>query len=61
MIGCNSFITHCLDMKLRTYFADILIIIVAKFQLKLVHNKLANFMKFIFCVFKVLQCIIVGS
>ena len=30
--GCNSFITHYLYMKFKTYFADILIIMVAKFQ-----------------------------
>ena len=31
-MGDNSFITHHFNMKFKLYFADILIIIVAKFQ-----------------------------
>ena len=32
LIGCNFFITHYFKMKFKIYFADILILIVAKFQ-----------------------------
>ena len=48
-------------MKLKTYFADVLMFIVAKTQ-KIDTLKIKYFfINFIFCVFKVFQCTALGA
>ena len=47
-------------MKLKTCFADMLMLIVAKIQ-KIDTLKISKFYLFHFCVFKVLQCMALGE